>query len=289
MQIQALIQLIRPATLWVAIVPLWVASAMAWRDKTFTPGICAAILVASVAIQIATNAFNDWADFRTGADNDERLGPIRSLQSGSLSEKSVLAVVIICYVVAIACGIYLVSIGGWPIVAIGALALTCGIAYTGGPFPLAYLGIADVFVFVFFGLIAVSGSYYLYSGVWRSTALYYGASLGCIATAILVVNNIRDRHSDRKVDKKTLPVRLGVTFARWQYATLLLMAPALVVWTALQRKNWMVLLVLLCLPFCMYLIRAVWQKDGCQLNPVLGQTAKLELLFGLLLGVAIVL
>jgi len=191
---------------------------------------------------------------------------------------------------ALAVGIYLIAIGGWPIAIIGIASLICAVAYTGGPMPLAYVGLGDLFVLLFFGFAAVMGTVWVQLGRAPADAWVASASIGCLATAILVVNNLRDRRTDAEANKRTLAVRWGSTAARWEYTLLVLGAHAMVVVAVLvqvAQPGW--LLSLLMLPLAVQEIRAIWRTDGAALNPHLGRTARLELGFALLLGIGALL
>lgn len=282
-------QAIRPATLWAAVVPVWVGVALALERDIRAPAAAFAALLGAVAIQIGTNLFNDYADFKSGADTEERIGPKRATQQGWLSEKVVLASSGAAFAVALVAGVYLALVAGWAIFAVGVVSICCGIAYTGGPYPLAYYGLGDIFVFVFFGVVAVVGTFYVQTQALSAEALVAGSALGLLCTGILVVNNLRDRHTDRKAGKNTLAVRFGARFSRWQYAAVMGTPFALVSGVALLQQRWGWLLPLLLLPAVAYEVRAIFRTDGQALNPHLGKTAQLELLFGGLLGIGVLL
>lgn len=285
----AYVAAIRPATLWAAVVPVWVGTALAIADGVFAAGAALAALLGAVFIQIGTNLFNDYADFKSGADTDERLGPKRATQQGWLRPRAVLMATSACLVVASVAGIYLTWVAGWPILVVGIVSILSGLAYTGGPYPLGYKGLGDLFVFVFFGLVAVAGTYFVQAQTVSSNALIAGAALGFLCTAILVVNNLRDRHTDAKVNKNTLAVRFGARFVRWEYTLVVLAAFALTTAVAVLSGKLGWLLPLLLVPLGVSEIRAVWRTDGIALNPHLGRAARLELLFGALLGVGFLL
>jgi 1,4-dihydroxy-2-naphthoate octaprenyltransferase len=279
---------IRPATLTAALCPVAVGTALAAADDAvmWLPALFA--LVGALLIQIGTNLFNDYADFKKGADTSERLGPSRVTQKGWMTPRQVALSAAAAFGAAMAVGVYLVVVGGWPIVAIGLLSVLCGVAYTGGPYPLAYVGLGDVFVLVFFGLVAVGGTYYVQALTLTSTVVLASIGVGTLATAILVVNNLRDRWTDEKVGKRTLAVRYGAGFARAEYVALIGVAYAIpiFVWIA-GTPGWM--LCWLSVPMALREIRAVLQRDGADLNPHLGRTAKLGLLYSALLSVGVLL
>src|SRR5215472_8332682 len=176
---------IRVPTLSAAVVPVLVGTALAIRNHCATALVFLAILCAALAIQIGTNLTNDLFDFQKGADTRERLGPVRVVQAGLLTQKQVAAASVLSFGLAIVLGLYLVRVGGWPIVAIGLAAMASGIAYTGGPWPLGYHGLGDVFVFIFFGLVAVTGTYYVQAGAFSYAALVAAVPVGLLITAIL--------------------------------------------------------------------------------------------------------
>ena len=282
----------RPATLPAAAVPVMVGAAAAVSaGATFQPLVFAATLAAALLIQIGTNFANDYSDFHRGADHAGRLGPLRVTQSGLISQAAVRHGIIVAFGLAVLLGAYLAWVGGWPIVVIGILSVVCGLAYTGGPWPFGYHGLGDVFVFVFFGLVAVSGTAYLQSGAWSALALAMAVPVGLLVTNILVVNNLRDLPTDRDAGKRTLAVRLGVRGTRAQYA--LLTAVAYFVPTVVAfgdgRRRWL-LLPWLSAPLAIMLTRRVLGgQAGRDLNPMLKRTGQLLLLFGALLATGLLL
>jgi 1,4-dihydroxy-2-naphthoate octaprenyltransferase len=281
----------RPATLTAAVVPVLVGTAAASYDGHFRLLPFVAAMMAAVLIQVGTNLSNDFFDFERGADTPDRLGPARVTQSGLASPQSVRSGMYLAFGAAAAIGVYLVAVGGWPILAIGVLAIAAGIAYTGGPWPLGYHGLGDLFVFIFFGLVAVVGRYYLQAGEVGSIAWVAAAPVGLIVTAILVVNNLRDIESDRRVGKRTLAVRLGARLTRVQYALLLLAPYPLVAGFAaggtLPGWSW---LPWLTLPTALLLAGVVLRgAEGRRLNAVLQGTAQLHLFFGALLAGSLLL
>ncbi len=212
---------LRPKTLPAAAAPVAVGAALAAFLGGFAAPPVVGALVGALLIQIATNLANDYFDFVRGADTEERVGPTRVTQAGLISPRAVLGATIATLVAAFAVGMWLVTIGGLPILIIGLVSLVCAVAYTGGPFPLAYHGLGDLFVFLFFGLVAVSGTAYLQLGTFPLDVWLAGAGVGALSTAILVVNNLRDRPTDAKVGKRTMAVRLGDRGSQVEYALLL--------------------------------------------------------------------
>ena len=289
--LQAWILAARPQTLTISVAPVLLGAALASEVGALSIPVLVAALLGAICIQIGTNLYNDYADFNKGADGPDRLGPPRACANGWLPPRQVLVAVVITFAIAMACGIYLAAVAGWPVVVIGLASLACGIAYTGGPWPLAYLGIADLFVFVFFGLVAVGGTYFVLAGSLSVAAVFGGAILGCLATAVLAVNNLRDRNGDRNAGKRTLAVRYGEAFARGQYAFLLSSAALLVVLVALFVPHagigWLAPLALA--PWLVQLVRDAFSLDGKELNTLLKKTAVAELAFSVLLSAGIVL
>ncbi len=216
---------LRPKTLPAAAAPVAVGAGLgAFRDA-FVAGPVLGALLGALLIQIATNLANDYFDFRRGADV-ERVGPTRVTQSGLIPPDAVMRATIGALVCALLVGVYLVWVGGMPIVVIGLVSLVCAIAYTGGPFPLAYHGLGDLFVFVFFGLVAVGGTVYLQAGTFPAEAWLAGAGVGALSTAILIVNNLRDRPTDAAVGKRTMAVRLGDGGSKIEFMLMLVGAAA---------------------------------------------------------------
>ena len=282
----------RPATLPAAIVPVLVGAAAALSEGvSFRSLVFAMTLLCSVLIQIGTNFANDYSDFLKGADHEGRLGPVRVTQSGLISQSDVKRGIFIAFGLAVLIGVYLAWIGGWPIVAIGVFAVLSGLAYTGGPYPLGYHGLGDVFVFLFFGVIAVTGTAYLQTGYWSNLALLLSIPIGLLVTNILVVNNLRDLPTDIAAGKRTLATRIGDRATRLQYA--LFMAVAYLVPLGLslsQPGRRPLLLPLLTLPSGIKLTRRVLGgTSGRDLNLILKRSGLLLLAFGFLLSLATVL
>ena len=282
----------RPATLPAAAVPVLVGAAAALAEgAVFQPAVFAATLAAALLIQIGTNFANDYSDFHRGADHEGRLGPLRVTQSGLLSQAAVRRGIIIAFGLATLIGLYLVWIGGWPIIAIGVLSIVCGLAYTGGPWPFGYHGLGDLFVFIFFGLVAVTGTAYLQLGRWSAFALAISVPIGLLVTNILVINNLRDLPTDRAAGKHTLAVRIGDRSTRFQYALVAALAYAVPAGLALSRAGgrWL-LLPWLSAPMALSLVRRVLGGlSGRDLNPMLKRSGQLLLVFGVLLAAGLLL
>jgi 1,4-dihydroxy-2-naphthoate polyprenyltransferase len=239
-------------------------------------------------IQVGTNFANDVFDFRRGADTPDRLGPQRVTQSGLVTPQQVLRATYLTFGAAVIVGIYLVLIGGWPILLIGMLSILAGLAYTGGPWPYAYHALGDFFVFVFFGLLAVVGSAYLQTLTVTPLVLWAALPTGCLVTAILVVNNLRDIDTDQQVGKITLAVRLGRRGTQVEFWALVLVAylTPLVMWLLGLLGPWF-WLPWLSLPLGIWLVRYVTTTEGRALNQGLKRTGQLHLVFGLLFALAV--
>jgi 1,4-dihydroxy-2-naphthoate octaprenyltransferase len=280
----------RPKTLTAALVPVLVATGLAYGMGVgrWLPALAA--LLGAVFIQIGTNLINDYYDFKKGADTHERLGPQRVTQSGLIAPSTVMAGAAVCFGLATAVGLYLVTVGGWPIVAIGVASLLCGYAYTGGPFPLGYHGLGDVFVFIFFGLVAVTGTYYLQAGTVDAAAWWTAVPVGAIGTMLIVVNNLRDVSTDVKAGKRTLAVRFGPGVGKAEYVLLLVASYATpFIMFALGLASAWVFLALLSLPLAVPPLKRVLKEQGAALNPALGGTARLQLIYGLLFALGLYL
>jgi 1,4-dihydroxy-2-naphthoate polyprenyltransferase len=275
---------LRPATLTAAVGPVAVGTALAARDGRANLVAASAALIGATLLQIGTNLYNDHADHVRGADTEARLGPPRAVQRGWLSSAQILWGAGLSFALAAVAGLYLVATAGWPIVVIGLLGIACGILYTGGPAPLAYVGLGDVFVLAFFGVAAVCGTYFAQAGTVSPAAVASSLAVGSLATAILVVNNLRDRHTDAAAGKRTLVVRLGARFGRLEHAGLLAVAYAISAALAITSGEIAWLAPWLSAPLAVGAIRRVAQRDGADLNPELGATARLGLLFSLLLA-----
>ena len=279
----------RPQTLPAAVVPVVVGSAAAYASGAWRPGAAFAALISALLVQIGTNMANDLFDFERGADTQERTGPLRVTQAGLLTPAQMRRGTLATFAAAFAVGLYLVYLGGWPILAIGLAAILCGVAYTGGPFPLAYHGLGDLFAFVFFGPVAVAGTYYVHTGRLAPAAFWAALPVACLVTAILVVNNYRDLETDKKANKRTLAVRLGPRATRAEYALLLGGAYAVPFYLWLASGAAWGWLPLLSAPFAVRLWRRLRSERGAALNPVLKGTGQLLLLHGLLLALGLIL
>ena len=279
----------RPKTMTAAIAPVLLGSALAYYEGAFDIITFFVILIAACLIQIGTNLTNDLFDYIKGADNNNRLGPKRAMQSGLILESEMKRAIFIVFSLSICFGFYLALLGGWIIVGIGLLSILFAILYTGGPYPLAYNGLGDIFVFIFFGLIAVSGTYYLYTDYFSINSFILGSSAGCLATAILVVNNLRDVDNDKEYGKNTLAVYFGKKFTQFEYLLLMIIVYIIPIYISIDLGNKAsIYIVYFTLPICIRLIIDVFYKKNSMLNETLEATAKLLLLYSLLLSFGIV-
>jgi 1,4-dihydroxy-2-naphthoate polyprenyltransferase len=275
----------RPRTLPAAIAPVLVGTAAAIEQHGDLPRVGAfiAALIGSIFIQIGTNLANDYSDAKRGADTVDRLGPVRVTAAGLVAPRSVLIATWVAFGIAVAAGIYLAAVAGWVIIAVGAASIAAGVLYTGGPRPYGYAGLGELFVFLFFGLVAVNGSYYVQLEKLRLLPLGLSIAVGCLATAILVVNNVRDIETDRRADKRTLAVRLGRDGTRKLY--LMLIAVGYLVLPVTLADNggpWWAMLGFLSLPMAIRPARAVMTRtDGPALNGALAGTGALLGVFSL--------
>ena len=280
----------RPATLTAAFVPVAVGTACAYAVGALRWDTAVAALLGAFGIQIGTNFANDVFDAEKGADTEERLGPVRAVSAGLLDARAMRLGMIAAFGFATVCGLYLTWTAGWPVIAIGIASVLSGIAYTGGPYPLGYHGLGDVFVMAFFGFVAVCGTALVQVGDVPPIAWWASVPVGALATAILVVNNLRDRHTDIKAGKRTLAVRFGRTGAEIEYGLLVLVSYAVPV--ALFTRgdaDAAVLAPLITLPFALRLLGEVRSREGTPLNATLAGTAKLLLAFGVLFAIGIAL
>jgi 1,4-dihydroxy-2-naphthoate polyprenyltransferase len=280
----------RPKTLSAASVPVLVGSACAFALGGFRPGPAVAALAGALMLQIGANFANDVYDYEKGADTAERLGPTRAVQAGLISSAAMKRGMYVVFALSLLIGAYLTAVAGPVILAIGLASIVSAIAYTGGPYPLGYNGLGDVFVFLFFGLVAVCGTVFVQVGAVPPLALWCSLPVGALATAILVVNNLRDAEQDARVGKRTLAVRWGRRAVLVEYGLLLAVSYAVPLFLATSSaRGRFVLLPLLTLPMARGLMRALTTEQGRALNARLAGTAKLLLLFGLLFTLGIVL
>ena len=279
----------RPRTLPASIAPVLVGWAIAWADGTFSFLPALAALCAAICIQIGTNLANDLYDYLRGTDTSERLGPPRAGQTGLLTPNQLRLAMAGAFLLATLLGLYLVLRGGWLLAVAGALAIGAGIAYTAGPFPLGYLGLGDILVLIFFGPVAVIGTYYVQALRISPEAALASIPVGLLTTAILVVNDVRDIKSDARAGKKTLPVRFGVKFGRAEYASLILISYLWLPVMAYATSNPWLILPSLSFPRGLSLVRAFSRTEpGPELNSILASSAQLLLLYSVILGIAFI-
>jgi 1,4-dihydroxy-2-naphthoate octaprenyltransferase len=266
-----------------------VGTALAGSEGTFKPLRFACALIGSVFIQIGTNLANDYSDARRGADTEDRLGPVRVTAGGLMPPRQVLVGTWVAFGVAVAAGAYLIAVAGWELLLVGAASILAGVLYTGGPRPYGYEGLGELFVFLFFGIVAVVGSYFVQTENLRWEAFALAVPVGLLASAILVVNNVRDIDTDRRAGKRTLAVRLGRTPTRRLFAAMVVVAflSPIVIWAFGGLSAW-ILLSLLAFPLAPPLVRTVGTRtDGASLNGALAGTGRLLAVFSLLLAAGV--
>ncbi len=282
---------IRPPTLMAAVAPVVVGTAVAARDGALALGPASAAMVGGLALQVAANLANDVSDFRRGADTEFRVGPPRVTQLGLLTEREVVTGLWVAIAVATLAGLYLTAVAGWLVVAIGLSSIGALLCYTGGPWPFGYRGLGEVFVFAFFGVAAVVGTYYVQALHVTGQAVAASIPVGLTTSAILVVNNVRDIHTDRIAGKRTLAVILGPRLARLHFVLTIVAAylAAAALWLIGEFSPW-TMLAFLSLPLAWAPTAAVLaQTEGPALNTALRATARLHLVFGILLAVGVAL
>jgi 1,4-dihydroxy-2-naphthoate octaprenyltransferase len=280
----------RPKTLPAAAATAITGSAAAFYNGKFQPGPALACLLGALLLQIGANLANDVFDYYRGADAQERLGPLRVTTAGLLRPGQVLAGMWLVFGLAALLGIYLALVSGWPVLLVGLACILAAVAYTGGPFPFGYYGLGDLVVFIFFGPVAVCGTYFVQAGQLSGLALVCSLPVGFLITAILVVNNLRDIATDRTAGKQTLAVRLGARGARWEYTICL--AAAYLIPLIFILFGWLPPwsgLYWLSLPWALRLVQDVWRDQGRLLNKALAGTGRLTLIFGIFISLGLVL
>lgn len=279
---------IRPRTLPAAAAGVAMGSSLAWHDGSFQLLPALAALLVALLLQIGSNVANDVFDFERGADTAERLGPVRVTQAGYLTPSQVKTGMVVIFAFAAFLGLYLATLRGWTVIWLGAAAILAAVAYTGGPYPLGYHGLGDIFVFLFFGLAAVAGTYFVQVGSVSTAAWWMSVPIGFIVTAILVVNNLRDLENDCKAGKHTLAVRFGEQGAKAEYFLLMLTAYLIVpifVWMKIIPVGAM--LSWLSLPIAIRTLRVVFTQKGRLLNAALAGTGQTAFLFSLFFWVGL--
>lgn len=281
---------IRPKTLPAAASPVIVGTALAYLDGRFASLPALAALLCALLLQIGSNVANDVYDFQRGADEGERFGPTRVTQSGLLTVAQVKRGMVVIFGLAALVGLYLILHAGWVPLVIGVAAILSAIAYTGGPFPLGYYGLGDLFVFIFFGLAATAGTYYVQAKTVSPPAWYLSVAMGLLTVSILVVNNLRDIEPDRRVGKRTLAVRLGVRGTRVEYLVCVLGAYVILVvaWLRGQMPPWGGL-AFLSLPLALGRFGEIYTQTGRALNKTLARTGQLEFVYALLFALGMVI
>lgn len=278
----------RPKTLWVGLSPVLLGMAWTWYTHSFHALSAIAALVGALLIQIGTNFANDYFDFKKGADTNERLGPTRATQAGLISEHAMKKGMIMMFVLAGLVSLYLIFRAGWPIVWIAVASILFGILYTGGPYPLAYIGAADIFAFAFFGPVAVAGTVYVQTLSFSPEAAWLGVCQGLFSMAVLCTNNLRDIDQDRDANKKTLAVRFGARFARVHYTLSIIVGCLLPLhFTFLPQRLYMYSVPLFMLFIAYPMIKDIWQKEGAELNIILAKTSRLPFVQTLLIGIGL--
>jgi 1,4-dihydroxy-2-naphthoate octaprenyltransferase len=281
----------RIRTLPAAVAPVLVGTALAGFGHVFHPLRFVAALLGAIFIQVGTNLSNDYSDARRGADTEDRLGPVRVTAGGLVPPKQVLVATYVTFGLAVLSGVYLIAVAGWQLLIVGAASILAGVLYTGGPRPYGYEGLGELFVFLFFGIVAVAGSFFVQTKTLHWEAFALAVPVGLLAAAILVVNNARDIDTDRRAGKRTLAVRLGRERTRSLYAGMVYLAYLLtpITWLFGPLHAW-VLLPWLTLPLAAPLVRAVRNHtDGPTLNQALAKTGMLQLLFCVLLSAGLLL
>lgn len=280
----------RPRTLPAAVAPVVVGTAVAIHDGGFHALSALMALITALLLQVAANFANDALDFTRGVDTAERVGPTRVTAAGLLSQQAVMRATAVTLALSLASGLWLVVRGGWPILVLGVAAIICAVAYTGGPFPLGYLGLGEVFVFLFFGPVAVAGTAYVQTLKLTPLALAVSVPIGALAVAILVVNNLRDLPTDATTGKRTIAVRIGAERTRLEYGAMLIVAVASPIgyWLA-GWLDWWWILTAGSWPVAWGLWRQIHGHVGRALNATLAATARMQLIYSVLLATALVL
>lgn len=281
----------RPQTLAAALVPVLVGASLAWQTHAFNWVNSLVALICAFLIQIGTNFANDYFDFVKGSDTDERIGFRRATAAGLISAEAMKKATILTMGLAFFLGLYLVWAAGWIVLVIGVLSLIFGILYTGGPFPLGYNGLGDLFVFIFFGMVAVMTTYYVNELEWSEASFWASLAIGGLCVNILVVNNLRDVEQDRKSGKRTIGVLFGETTLKLEYLLMVVLAFAIPphFYVQLGYNIW-IMLPYVSLPLAAYYTYRIWtEKDKTQLNPMLERTAQYMVIFGVLFSIGILM
>jgi 1,4-dihydroxy-2-naphthoate octaprenyltransferase len=285
---QAWVLAARPKTLPAASAPVVLGAFLALADGTFRWGPALAALAGALLLQIGANLANDVFDFHRGADTEQRMGPMRATASGWMTPGQMITGMSVVFGLALLTGVYLTWAAGWLVAIAGLLAIAAAIAYTGGPYPLGYNGLGELAVFIFFGLVAVCGTYYVQAQSVTWLSVLAAVPMGLLCSNILVVNNLRDIQTDRQAGKRTLAARFGAEWARREYLLFLiisyLMPPVLAL---LRLVPWTALLAWLSIPLAYRLVQQVWRAQGRALNRTLAGSGQLQLLFAVLFGLGL--
>ena len=278
---------VRPKTLPAGAAPVLLGTAMAFGDGVAHWPSAALALFGALCLQIGTNLANDYFDFQKGADTEDRLGPLRVTQAGLVKPRAMMCAVALVFSLAALASVGLILRAGWPIALIAVTAILSGVFYTAGPYPLGYLGLGEIFVFIFFGPVAVMGTYYVQSFEMHAGVFFAGLATGCFSAAILVVNNLRDIETDRRSGKNTLAVRFGKAFAQKEYFILIFAGSFLPVllYLMIDDHRWILLCPLVCLAAVPCFEAVFTRTDGPALNQTLAQTGRLLLAFTLLFSI----
>lgn len=280
----------RPKTLPAAVAPVMLGTALAWHDGQWLPAAALVCLVFALLVQVATNFANDYYDFVKGADTSERVGPRRAVASGLIAPRVMWRAMVGTFIAAFGAGLLLLPYGGWPLLVIGVASIVSGVAYTGGPYPLGYHGLGDLFVFLFFGLVAVTATYFVQAGVPGLPVWLVGAAVGLLAANILVTNNLRDADTDARAGKRTTVVRFGRGFGRAQFAAAHLFALLVPVALFGRGSSAWVLIPALLIPVAWSQTRRIYREtEPAALIALLGQSARYVALYAGLLTVGLVL
>jgi len=277
----------RPRTLPAAAAPVIIGLALAFYENKINLFIAILTLVAALLIQIGTNFANDYFDFIKGTDTDRRVGPVRLIQAGLIKKNEMLAAFIITFIIAAAIGVFLVIRGGWPILLIGIFAIIFGILYTAGPAPLGYIGLGDIFVFIFFGIISVTGTFYLQTLKINMAALIASLAPGFLSVAILTANNIRDIKTDREAGKKTLIARFGYNFGLSEYLFCIIAAHLIpIVLVLITKSHYFSLISVLTVAMAVKPVKILLSRpEPRYIIPVLGKTGQILLIFSILFSI----
>ena len=274
----------RLRTLPAAIAPVLIGCSIAYKGGGFHLWSALFAMLGAILIQIGTNFANDYFDFVNGADTEDRIGPTRATQAGLITPPAMKNAFVLTFALVVPIIGYMAYRGGWPLIGVGIASIISGILYTGGPRPLGYMGLGDIFVLIFFGPIAVAGTEYVQSLQLSQEAILAGFASGLISTAILVVNNLRDKDTDKHVGKNTLAVRFGSTFVRIEYTLCFVITGIITAYLATIHSPW-VLLALLPLLRSIPINRSMWTQSGAALDPNLGKTAQVLILYSLFFSI----